>query len=85
MSILVLLLTYLNVLIRYALRFGLIFLTAWITTCTWDTTLSMTMESQLNGLSARLDESLLYVDNYMATCPEFHQTSKSDNLCKPFN
>ncbi|CAM0103791.1 hypothetical protein VPH234P10_0034 [Vibrio phage 234P10] len=42
-----LLLPYLNVLIRYALRFGLSFLTAWITTCTWDTTLSMTMESQL--------------------------------------
>ncbi|CAH9015246.1 TMhelix containing protein [Vibrio phage 382E49-1] len=42
--------TYLNVLIRYVLRFGLVFLTAWITTCTWDTTLSMTMESQLNGL-----------------------------------
>ncbi|CAM0008367.1 hypothetical protein VPHK453_0032 [Vibrio phage K453] len=45
-----LLLPYLNVLIRYALRFGLSFLTAWITTCTRDTTLSMTMESQLNGL-----------------------------------
>ena len=45
-----LLLPYLYVLIRYALRFGLSFLMAWITTCIWDTTLSMTMESQLNGL-----------------------------------
>ncbi|CAM0045194.1 hypothetical protein VPHK389_0036 [Vibrio phage K389] len=45
-----LLLIYLNDLIRYVRRFGLIFLTAWITTCTWDTTWSMTMESQLGGL-----------------------------------